>query len=104
MGRRCVANAGFGADIGREPAHSGTSVLCQEETFGCRRLSKTTSSCRDPAVEANASARGLEKWAVIGVVVLGGRRQLPAVRAYRRDHASAVGGHAAFGDEEAERP
>ena len=30
----------------------------------------------------------------IGVVVLVGRRQLPVVCAYHRDHASAVGGQA----------
>ena len=41
--------------------------------------------------------------AVVGVS-LGGMRELPAVRAYRRDHASPVGGQAAVGDEGAERP
>ncbi len=34
------------------------SVHSQEQKFGCRELSKTTSSCRDLAVEANASAVG----------------------------------------------
>ncbi len=32
------------------------SVPSQEQKFGCRELSKTTSSCRDLGVEANASA------------------------------------------------
>jgi hypothetical protein len=33
-----------------------TSESSQEQKFGCRELSKTTSSCRDLAVETNASA------------------------------------------------
>ena len=35
---------------------AGESVVSQEQKSGCRELSKTTSSCRDPATEANASA------------------------------------------------
>ena len=34
------------------------SACSQEQKFGCPELSKTTSSCRDLAVEANASAVG----------------------------------------------
>ena len=34
------------------------SAFSQKEKFGCRELSKTTSSCRDPSIEANASAGG----------------------------------------------
>ncbi len=33
-------------------------LLAKEQKFGCRELSNTTSSCRDPATEANASAGG----------------------------------------------
>ena len=36
---------------------AGTFLIRQEQKFGCRELSKTTSSCRDPATEANASLR-----------------------------------------------
>lgn len=66
------------------------------------RRPSSLSSCLDqrrPAdvgFRANAGRRGFEKGAAIGVVVLGGRRQLPAVRAYRRDHASAVGSQVEF--------
>jgi hypothetical protein len=34
------------------------SAFSHKQKFGCRELSKTTSSCRDLAVEANASAVG----------------------------------------------
>ena len=34
----------------------GSRPLHQKRKFGCREWSKTTSSCRDPATEANASA------------------------------------------------
>ncbi len=34
------------------------SAYSHKRKFGCRELSKTTSSCRDLAVEANASAVG----------------------------------------------
>ena len=37
---------------------AGTFLIRQEQKFGCRELSKTTSSCRDPATESNASAGG----------------------------------------------
>ena len=40
-------------------------------------------------------AQGVREMVSVGVVLYGGRRQRPAVRAYRRDHASAVGGQAA---------
>ncbi len=30
----------------------------QQQKFGCRKLSKTTPTCRDPAIEANAGAGG----------------------------------------------
>ncbi len=32
------------------------NTLSHKRKFGCRELSKTTSSCRDPAIEPNASA------------------------------------------------
>ncbi len=35
-----------------------TVSYSQKEKFSCRELSKTTSSCRDPSIEANASAGG----------------------------------------------
>jgi hypothetical protein len=34
------------------------NAIGQEQKFGCRELSKTTSACRDLAAEANASAGG----------------------------------------------
>ena len=40
----------------------------------------------------------------LGVADLGGRRQRTTVHAQPRDHASAVGGQAAVGDEGAESP
>ncbi len=36
----------------------GSRPLHHKQKFGCRELSKTTSSCRDLAVEANTSAVG----------------------------------------------
>ncbi len=43
---------------GRKSDMARTSLPSQEQKSGCRELSKTTSSCRDLAVEANTSAVG----------------------------------------------
>ena len=66
---------------GRDSNVAGTSLVSHKQKFGCRELSKTTSSCCDLAVEPNASAGGFERWAALGAVVLVGRQRLPAVRA-----------------------
>ncbi len=78
--------------------------VSQQGKLDFRTLSKTTSSCRDSVVEANASAGGSGIGQLsVSLFCLEGDSVLLSLR-YRRDHASAVGGQAAVVDEGAERP
>ncbi len=70
------------------------TALGQEQKFGCRELSKKLRHLVAIRPLRPTRAQGVRELGGYRCRILGGRRQLPAVRAYRRDHASAVGGQA----------